>query len=245
MMIKSGFGTAGPLWFLWVLLVFDFIAALLYHLIPNVERIVKRASKLFERPVLFFATLTGITTLAYIPVLFIFDSQQWIGIGPFVVQASRALIYFVYFLTGAAVGIYGFDSSLLRRDGLFAKRLWIWLTVSPLIFTIYIVIAIMENPQPKIMGLVFIISCSAIIMSTIGFFVKYAHRRFRILDSLCNNAYGIYIVHYVFVTWLQYGLLASELNPFLKGTFVFIGTLILSWITIIAIRQIPKVRQIL
>ena len=244
-MIRNAFGTAGPLWFLWVLLVFDFIAALLFYLIPNVIGIIKRAAKLFKSPLIFFAALTAITILAYIPMLFIFDSQQWIGIGPCTVQISRLLMYFVYFLAGTAFGIYGLNSSLLNRDGLLAKRLWIWLTVSPLCFTGFIITAIIEDFNPYIRGLLFVISCAAIIMSTVGFFIKYAHRRFRILDSLSGNAYGIYIVHYMFVTWLQYGFLDIKLHPFLKGTFVFIGTLVLSWITIAVIRMIPRLKKII
>ena len=82
-------------------------------------------------------------------------------------------------------------------------------------------------------------------MSTIGFFIKYANRRFRILDSLSSNAYGIYIIHYLFVNWLQYAILQNKLSPFLKGNFVFIGTLLLSWIIIAAIRLIPQVKKII
>ena len=245
LMIRHGFGTAGPLWFLWVLLVFDFIAALLYYLVPNVDRMIKRASKMFERPFTFFIVLSGITTLAYVPVLLIFDSQQWIGIGPCTFQASRALMYFVYFITGVAIGIYGLDKSLLSKDGLLAKRIWIWTTIGPLCFTCFILAAIKEDFNPYLKGFIFVITCASIIMCTIAVFVKYAHKRFRILDSLNSNAYGIYIVHYTFMTWLQYGLLRSELNPFFKGTFVFIGTVILSWVTIAAIRMIPNVKKVI
>lgn len=244
-MIKNGFSTAGPLWFLWVLLVFDFIAAVLYHLIPSAEHIIKRASLFFERPLLFFMALLGITTLSYLPILLIFDSQQWIGIGPFTVQASRILLYLVYFLAGTAVGIYGLDSKLFRADGPLAKRWWIWLNGSLLIFAAYIIILVKEVNIPALSGLIFTISCAAIIMSTIGFFIKYANRRFRILDSLSSNAYGIYIIHYLFVNWLQYAILQNKLSPFLKGNFVFIGTLLLSWIIIAAIRLIPQVKKII
>ena len=245
LMIRHGFGTAGPLWFLWVLLVFDIIAAVIYYLVPNVNKVIKRTSKLFESPLIFFIVLTGITTLVYVPMLLIFDSQQWVGVGPFSVQISRALLYFVYFLTGTAFGIYGLNNSLLSKDGLLAKRLWIWTTISPLCFTGFILVAIRENFNPYIKGFIFIVTCAAIILSTIAVFVRYAHKRYRILDSLSNNAYGIYIVHYTVMTWLQYWLLPSKLHPFFKGTFVFIGTVIFCWITIAAVRLIPNVKKII
>ncbi len=124
-------------------------------------------------------------------------------------------------------------------------REWIWTTIGPLCFTGFILVAIKEDFNPYIKGLIFVVTCAAIIMCTIAIFVRYAHRRFRILDSLSDNVYGIYIVHYTFMTWLQYGLLRSELNPFLKGTLVFVGTLILSWLTIAAIRMIPNVKKVI
>ncbi len=34
-MVRSGFDTAGPLWFLWMLLAFDFVAALLYKVVRS------------------------------------------------------------------------------------------------------------------------------------------------------------------------------------------------------------------
>jgi len=33
----------------------------------------------------------------------------------------------------------------------------------------------------------------------------------KIWDSLTANAYGIYLVHYAFVSWLQYALLKTTL----------------------------------
>ena len=33
-MVRSGFGTAGPLWFLWLLLAFDCLSTLLYRAAP-------------------------------------------------------------------------------------------------------------------------------------------------------------------------------------------------------------------
>ena len=244
-LIRHGFGTAGPLWFLWVLLVFDFIAALLYHLVPNIKNIIMRASRLFVSPLIFFIALIGITTLVYIPILSFSDSQQWIGLGPCTFQVSRALMYLVYFLTGAAFGIYGLNNSLLSKDGLLAKRLWIWTTISPLCFTGFILAAITKNFNPYIMGFILVVTCAAIILSTIAVFVRYVHKRYRILDSFSNNSFGIYIVHYSFMTWLQYWLLPSKIHPFFKGTFVFIATVIFCWIIIAAIRKIPYVKKVI
>ena len=53
------------------------------------------------------------------------------------------------------------------------------------------------------------------------------------------NAYGLYLVHYVFIVWLQYALLAAPLFAIIKAGLVFGGTLVLSLATIAAARRIP------
>jgi surface polysaccharide O-acyltransferase-like enzyme len=50
-----------------------------------------------------------------------------------------------------------------------------------------------------------------------------------VLDSLSANAYTMYLVHYVFVVWLQYALLGSDLPAISKAAVVFTGTFVLSW----------------
>jgi len=59
------------------------------------------------------------------------------------------------------------------------------------------------------------------------------------LNSLADNAYGIYFVHYVFVIWLQYLLLGAPLFAIVKGAIVFVGALALSWATTAAVCCIP------
>lgn len=50
----------------------------------------------------------------------------------------------------------------------------------------------------------------------------------------------ISLIHYGFVSWLQDGLLSSDLHPALKGAAVFAGALALSWATVSALRRIPR-----
>ncbi|MDY6857550.1 MAG: acyltransferase family protein [Thermodesulfobacteriota bacterium] len=61
-MVRSGFKTAGPLWFLWLLLAFDCLAALLYRVAPLSERLIKnRWTIILGSPVKFFGALLGIS----------------------------------------------------------------------------------------------------------------------------------------------------------------------------------------
>ena len=57
----------------------------------------------------------------------------------------------------------------------------------------------------------------------------YAAVRHRALDSLSEHAYGIYLVHYAPVVWLQYALLGSDLPVPAKAATVFAIALAVSW----------------
>ena len=245
-LVRAGFGTAGPLWFLWLLFVFDCLVALLYRVGIHPGSIFGgRVTILFERPLAFFGALLLISTAAYLPMALIFGSQEWIGIGPFEAQASRILFYLVYFLVGTAFGAYGLGRSMLKFDGPLARRWWGWLSAGLISFIVLIVLVIGGTTDPILGGLAFTVACAALVFGVSAIFLRFVRRRVGVLDSLAANAYGIYIVHYLFVTWLQYGLLGSDLSAIAKAMLVFAGTLLLSWGVIAAIRRIPAVARII
>jgi surface polysaccharide O-acyltransferase-like enzyme len=57
------------------------------------------------------------------------------------------------------------------------------------------------------------------------------------------SAYGIFLVHYIFIIWLQYAVYDPPLSAFVKFAIVFIGTLSLSWGLVILLRRIPVVAR--
>jgi peptidoglycan/LPS O-acetylase OafA/YrhL len=75
--------------------------------------------------------------------------------------------------------------------------------------------------------------------------VRFAQFRTRLCDSLKDNAYGMYLIHYLFIVWLQFAMLATALPAILKASVVFAGTLALSWAASAALRQLPAVAQII
>jgi len=88
-MVRSGFGTAGPLWFLWLLLAFNCLAAILYRFVPFQGALNRgRLNIILGRPVAFFGVLLGISIIVYLPIAIIFGPLRWIGIGPFNAQAA-------------------------------------------------------------------------------------------------------------------------------------------------------------
>ena len=245
-MIRSGFTTAGPLWFLWLLLVFDCIAALLHWGIRQPETLFQeRTVMAFQRPVVFFVTLLAVSTIAYLPFAFLFDPAQWSGVGPFVFQTNRVLFYLVYFLVGVAAGAYGMDRTILQTGGTLGRQWWIWLALGLVGYGALVVLIVGGAPQIAVATMVFAATCAALVIGMVAFFLRTMTRHMRILDNLAACAYGIYIVHYVFVTWLQYALLDVHLPAFAKGVLVFAGALALSWVVTYMLRRIPVVTRVI
>jgi len=69
--------------------------------------------------------------------------------------------------------------------------------------------------------------------------------RRRVWDSLSENAYGMYLIHYVFVSWLQYARLRAGLPAIAKGSLVFLGTALMSWGATAAARRIPALARVI
>jgi peptidoglycan/LPS O-acetylase OafA/YrhL len=247
-MVRSGFETAGPLWFLWLLLVFNCLAALLGRAAPLFGGFFRRRLDIIlGSPVLFFGALLGISIIVYLPIALICGPLKWIGIGPFNAQAGRVLLYLVYFCTGSAIGAIGIDRSVFNADRAIVKHWWMWIAVGLIFFTVFIIMVVVVTPMERtiVSEIAFVVCGWAIVSGTTGFFLKFAKRCIRIFDSLSENSYGIYLVHWVFITWLQYLLLGIGLNPLVKGMLVFAGTLILSWGLVASIRQIPAVAKVI
>jgi surface polysaccharide O-acyltransferase-like enzyme len=87
--------------------------------------------------------------------------------------------------------------------------------------------------------------CGAISFAFIALFCRFTTRRRPVLDSLSASAYGIYLIHYPVVVWLQFALLAVALSPIAKGVMVFVGAVALSWGIVAALRRIPPVARVL
>jgi surface polysaccharide O-acyltransferase-like enzyme len=78
-----------------------------------------------------------------------------------------------------------------------------------------------------------------------AFFLQFAQSRFRFLDAMQPSAYGIYLVHFVPLIWLQYLVYEPPLPVFAKFAIVFLGTLFISWGATILLRRIPLVARMI
>jgi hypothetical protein len=244
---------AGPAWFIWLLLAFDVIAAALFSFAPKfvawLRCVTSRAS---SRPLELFALVVGLSASAYIPLAIKFTPGYWSAFGPFAFQTSRLLHYLVYFLVAVGVGAYGLKQGLFARDGKLARRWPLWTVAMVLCFVIAggaFVASLAAKGSPLLwqfmVDATFVLSCAASCFGFMSLFARFASRRVAIFDSLTANAYGMYLIHYAFVSWLQYALLKTAMPGLAKGVLVFAGTVALSWATVAVLRRIPAVARVI
>jgi surface polysaccharide O-acyltransferase-like enzyme len=75
--------------------------------------------------------------------------------------------------------------------------------------------------------------------------LRLAHSSLKLLDAMQPSAYGIYLVHYMFIIWLQYFVYDPAFPAGVKAAIVFIGTLSGSWILTLLLRRIPVVARMI
>jgi surface polysaccharide O-acyltransferase-like enzyme len=72
-------------------------------------------------------------------------------------------------------------------------------------------------------------------------FLRFAGSGWRLLDALQPSAYGVYLLHYIFIIWLQYAVYDYSLSAGVKFAIVFAGTLAMSWALTVMLRRISVV----
>ena len=244
--IALPFWPSGPMWFLWLLLVFNVAAAGLFWLAPRAgEALGELSAKAGSHPGRFFIALVSVLALAYLPLATVFEPWQWMQFGPFAFQPSLAPQYVIYFFAGLGVGTYGFDRGLLEGDGMLARRWARWLVGTAAAFLLWVVPTTLIVHGTLVPGLRLVASLGLVLcpasacLALAAVFLRFAGRQRPVFESLADNAYGIYLVHYVFVIWLQYILLHAPLFAVAKAAIVFTGALTLSWATTAAICRVP------
>jgi hypothetical protein len=251
--LALGIWPAGPAWFVWLLLAFDCVAAELYFMKSGwAEAAGSFFARFSAKPIRFLGYLIGISAAVYIPLAMKFNAVAWTQFGPFAFQTSRILHYLVYFLIGVAVGAYGIERGILASDGKLARRWWLWAIRAVVVFLLsswlFIVVATTKAasaPWNVVVNLVFTITCATTSMALLAIFVRFAKKSRGVFDSLRDNAYGMYLIHYAFVSWLQLAVLKVNMSGFAKLSTVLVLAVALSWITTAALRRIPGVARVL
>jgi len=256
--ITQGPWQSGPVWFVWVLFVLDFSAAVLFRTTPKILEPINRLSlRGFHDPVFFFIIFTITTLIVYVPLRLYYGPNYWFEFGPFSVQASRVLLYATYFFVGAGIGMAHFREGLLSSDGRLANGKWWGWAITALIpyALLWGLIVIKRGPlgNPDQLpiwyeasySVLFAIFSAAITFAILAVFLRFMRYGWSVLDPMQNAAYGIFLVHYVFVLWLQYWLFDYNLPAIAKALIVFVLALALSWATTAALRKIPGAQHVL
>jgi surface polysaccharide O-acyltransferase-like enzyme len=255
--ITVGPWPSGPIWFVWVLLGFDLSASLLYRLSPRLVDPINRLSlRGYDRPADFYLFLLGVTAVLYIPARVYYGPSHWFEFGPFSVQANRILFYAAYFLIGAGVGAANFEHGVLSASGRLAKSGWTWVVATLIPYgllwgLIAIKREILGNPPmlpdwyEASYGLFFVAFSAAILFAILAYFLRFNRSGWSILDPMQADAYGMFLVHYPIVLWLQYWLFDFDLPAIVKAVVAFVLTVALSWAATAALRKIPGAKRVL
>jgi surface polysaccharide O-acyltransferase-like enzyme len=257
--IAVGPWPSGPAWFLWVLLALDAMAAAVWSIAPGV--IAAFGQLIFaarNRPMMAFAVFVIVSIAAYLPLHLAFGDISWLEWGrfPLPIQTSRILLYAAYFFTGVGVGATSLRAGLLAENGELARRWPVWLGFA-LVFYVAILVVVYAHhnwvadfDSPPLLwkvayGLAFATYSAAMTFTVAAIFVHFARTSWRLLDALRPSAYGVYLLHYIFIIWLQYAVYDHSLPAGVKFAIVFAGTLSLSWGLTLALRRIPVVARMI
>jgi surface polysaccharide O-acyltransferase-like enzyme len=259
--IRDFFGTekwpVGPPWFIWVLFVFNLLFALFYpHFIKLSDHIGWKHSVLKNKPFSLFIILFCVTWILYVPIAYLIGAGTWTGIGPFDFQLSRILLYFGYFTLGILIGSTDFNNELFSTKSAIVNKWWLWLVLS---LVVYFTLTVISEPLRQMLKnntikefyawmiyyIIYAASCTISCIAFITAFRKLIYKENSWWNSLSENAYLIYLVHYVFIVWCQFLLLKFDIPAFIKFSITFIFALSLSWIVSILLRKIRIVNKYL
>ena len=243
---------SGPAWFLWVLLAFDAVAAAVWCFAPGAIKFLSRlVYGARDRPVLLFIGFLAITIAGYEPMRLAFGDASWLEISwlPLPIQTSRILLYTSYFFAGVIVGAAGPANGALAEGGALSKRWPLWTVVAAIFYGAILGLVYVHHnwvnfnapPEWWSIGysLSFAIFSGAMVFTLPAIHLRFAKASWRLLDAMRSSAYGIYLLHYIFIVWLQYAVFDLPLHAGAKFLIVFVGTLSMSWALTIAVRKIP------
>lgn len=229
----------GPPWFLWILVVFCAAVALSYWLIPRFRKGFDYQPKSPWRLAALFLVV-GILTIAPLRLFAAPFSWSTLG-GPLDFQTSRVLLYLAYFVLGVRLGGENIGRSLSLEN----LRLWpLWLVLALVSFGAHWFLSggtLLKGLPPwaaKLgVGVVFGVCCASTSLAALGVVRVFVRRSWKPADSFSANAYGVYIIHYVFVIWLQFILLSVLIPAALKFAITFLFALIASWLATASLRR--------
>lgn len=234
------FWPPGPAWFLWVLFVFNLIIVWTFpRLNVFLDRLGESLSALINRPFLLIAVWFQATWILYVPMRLLFGPDGWASLGPFDFQISRLFLYLGYFTLGTIVGTIPFEKGLLSDQSTFMRKwkLFIFLSLST-----FCLLLLIDSPLKRLVHAGSIsgfysdlIYCSIFVASCVFSCAAYLttskavfRRKMAVWDFITTNSFTLYLIHYVFIIWVQYVLLDYAFPALLKFLIVTLCSVALS-----------------
>jgi len=250
---------SGQSWFLWVLLVFDVIAVAIWSMAPRVFTSFGRLiAALRERPLAAFVAFLALSVACYLPMHLVVGDGAWFEPGhyPFPVQTSRILLYPAYFFTGVGIGVVSLRTGLLAEHGEIERRWPLWLGCAVLFYGAILVLVYAHHnwidnfASPALWwrtayGVAFASFSAAMAFTLPATSLRLARSSLGFLDATQPSAYGIYLLHYMPIIWLQYAVYDPAWPAGVKAAIVFTGTLASSWLLTVWLRKIPFVARMI
>jgi Fucose 4-O-acetylase and related acetyltransferases len=227
--IVNQYWPVGPPWFLWLLLVFNMVALLM----PAAWY------RLVSKRVIWILYPTSL--VAYLPITLWVGPYNWTGWMVFDFQLNRVFLYLVYYLAGVAMGAGSWEKELFTNNKLLNKPWPVWVVSSVVLF---VVSASMRGNLPATHSL-FVLTCLIACLGCMAFFKWIIQSERNFWNNLSANAYGIYLVHYFFITWFQFALLSIPIPAIVKFFIVLVFSLIASWLIVNWIRMATFFKKLL
>jgi surface polysaccharide O-acyltransferase-like enzyme len=211
-----------------------------------------------DRPGTAFGAFCLFSVAVYLPLRLIYGDAAWLEPGrfPLPIQTSRILLYSGYFLIGIGLGSTDLRTGLLAENGEVVRRWKVWLGFAALFYAAILLLVyahhnwVPDFDSPPLSwrvayGLAFALFSAAMAFAEPTLFLRFAKFPMTLLDAIRPSAYGIFLVHYIFIIWLQYAIYEPALPAVVKAAIVFIGTLSLSWGLVVLLKKIPFVARMI
>jgi glucan biosynthesis protein C len=154
------------------------------------------------------------------------------------------------------IGSPGLRNGIFAEGAAFVKRWPVWLAACLVVFVMLIfseaVLTTMVKQQQLtlLQGTViyrslWVLSCTLSAIALLTMFKSVYNKAIGWWQSLAANAYGIYLVHYIFVLWCQFLLLDYQLPAVSKFFITFIVSLGMSWCVTYLVRKMGIVKKYL
>ena len=236
------------LWFLWVLFAFDCIAIVM-HLVGNAKLEVIWMNMTNQT---IYAMLTIAVIVTYQLMADIGGEIGWLTIaGPLRFPASQIGLYLIYFFLGVIMGsqVLGDDAKTFNIFCITASNKPSFpIGFSAILMSGCLVYAQINLHQVSdligtemtsiLMHSLYSISGMLLVLSVILIAKRHLAQQTKWLDGLNKDAYGIYIIHFLFVAWIQYLLIHIAMPGLYKPILTTIFSIPLSWLVSDVIRKV-------